>query len=689
MSFRRYGQAMRPMHDRTRTMKSHILNMSRSFFGKYLPENEEKLSRAFEENYLRLTESTEVDDASEVEGLRTLIVSFRPALAAVLEPCEEFDMLMAMALSILKAPWEGAHRRTTRPPAMPKGPTMPGSDQSVIMEFRCGVCGQVIDVPHEKKMELLNSEDLVDLPAHCDQPLRIRISRTQERAEAVAEIPEQIEPIEMLLQYIPAENVEYMKVLSVGIDVGSSTTHLIFSRLTLKRETSMFNMTNRFNLVNREILYESDIIFTPLVDRYNIDIDAVVEFCEAEYEKAGFTPAMIETGAVLVTGETAKKQNAAEIVNRLSSESGRFVSAAAGPNLESLLGAMGSGVVEASLQSGKCHLHVDIGGGTSNLSLVSKGQVLSTSCINVGGRLLGIKKNFEIWRLDGPTQFLMKELGMSYSVGDIIREDDAKIIAREYAKALIEVMQGPAKSKVARELMMTEDLDFSNQVEVYSFSGGIAELLYGSTEFFDDIGAMLALEIDVLVRERGMTVEQPKNLIRATVIGAGAFSLSVSGSTTFFDRNIELPVTNVPVIPVHLEKADFTPEHLIEQIRRALAAFDMTEGEDMFALYFQERVVSREYTGDEWLVPFAKAIESALVTAIAKEKLILLIFGYDVAKRLGLTIRDETSIKTNILVLDELLLKAGDWIDIGTPLKETESFPVTVKSLVFNENKDY
>jgi ethanolamine utilization protein EutA len=114
--------------------------------------------------------------------------------------------------------------------------------------------------------------------------------------------------------HLPADDVEYMKVLSVGIDVGSSTSHLIFSRLTLKRETSMFNITRRFNLVNREILYESSIIFTPLIDRYNIDVEAVIEFCEEEYKKAGIIPEMVETGAVLVTGETAKKENAAEIV---------------------------------------------------------------------------------------------------------------------------------------------------------------------------------------------------------------------------------------------------------------------------------------------------------------------------------------------------------------------------------------
>jgi ethanolamine utilization protein EutA len=214
-------------------------------------------------------------------------------------------------------------------------------------------------------------------------------------------------------------------------------------------------------------------------------------------------------------------------------------------------------------------------------------------------------------------------------------------------------------------------------------------MFYGSEETFDDIGVLLAEEIKNLVEEKELPVVEPENKIRATVIGAGSFSLSVSGSTTFFDQKIDLPVVNVPVLPVSLGNEEFTPEKLVEAIRRSFTTFDMIEGDDLVALYFRDRIVSRVYTGDEWLTPYAKAIEEALPKSVSKKKLIILIFGYDVAKRLGLVIRDETSIKNNILVLDELQLEAGDWIDIGSPLKSTQSFPVTVKSLVFNENKEY
>jgi hypothetical protein len=190
------------------------------------------------------------------------------------------------------------------------------------------------------------------LPAHCGQEMEIRMSRVKEERVAPEEKAKKIKkitiyPAELLMGHADSAeaNVEYLKLLSVGIDIGSSTSHLVFSRLTLRRETGFFNLTNRFLLVERDLIYEGNIIFTPLIDSTTIDIEAIITFCEAEYEKAGITPVMVDTGAVIVTGETAKKQNAAEIVRRLSSESGKFVSASAGPNFESLLGALGEAPV--------------------------------------------------------------------------------------------------------------------------------------------------------------------------------------------------------------------------------------------------------------------------------------------------------------------------------------------------------
>ena len=476
-----------------------------------------------------------------------------------------------------------------------------------------------------------------------------------------------------------------LKMLSVGIDIGSSTSHLVFSRLALSRERSFTNPTNRFQLVEREVIYESDILFTPLLDRYTIDIKAIVEFCKEEYRKAGITPEMVESGAVVVTGETAKKKNADEIVRRLSSESGKFVSASAGPNYETVLGIMGSGIVNISSETGKTILHVDIGGGTSNLAIASKGHIHSTACTNVGGRLLGIDKDFKIWRKDSPSVFLMQELGMKYEIGDTIPEEDVRVISREYAKALIEVMQGPATSKIAKELMMTNDLDFSIPLDAVSFSGGVAEFLYGSDERFDDIGLFLAEEIRSLIDELGWSVIESDNKIRATVIGAGAFTLSVSGSTCYFDKNIEFPISNIPIIPVNVTTENYRSGIVEKEIANAFTKYDMTEGEDVVGLYFKDSL----YRSYSWLQEFVKSIENALPKSVANKKMIVLLFETDIGKMVGLMVRRETSIQHNLICLDELFLEEGDWIDVGEPLLSGQAFPVTVKSLVFNREKSY
>ncbi|MFX1237144.1 MAG: ethanolamine ammonia-lyase reactivating factor EutA, partial [Promethearchaeota archaeon] len=360
------------------------------------------------------------------------------------------------------------------------------------------------------------------------------------------------------------------------------------------------------------------------------------------------------------------------------------VSATAGPNFESLLGIMGSGMVKYSSETQKTIMNIDVGGGTSNLAIASKGIVHSCSCINVGGRLLGIDENFKIWRIDGPCEFLMKELNMDYKIGDIIPKGDVKKIAHELAKALIEVMKGPATSKIARWLMMTDDLDFSLSVDEFSFSGGVAKFIYStedSLNFYNDIGQYLADEIKSLVRSQNLPLIEPVNKIRATVIGAGSFSLSISGSTCYHDEKISLPIKNVPVITIPFNLNDFTKnnEILKIQIDLTLKKFDMEEGKDLYALYFKELIRPTP--------EFIQVLADALPNSISQKSLVILILRFDGAKVLGLALKKNTELKENLFCLDELELETGDWIDIGAPLKEKDAFPVTIKSLVFNQDK--
>jgi ethanolamine utilization protein EutA len=297
--------------------------------------------------------------------------------------------------------------------------------------------------------------------------------------------------------------------------------------------------------------------------------------------------------------------------------------------------------------------------------------------------LLGIDDEFKIWRIDEPTNFVMKELGMNYKLGDIISEDDVRLIAREYAKALVEVMRGPAKSRLAKELMMTDDLDFSIAIDEFSLSGGVAEIYFGSEETYDDIGRYLAEEIKALIDELDLPIVEPENKIRATVIGAGAFTLSVSGSTCYFDKSIEFPISNIPVIPVNVTRKNYSPDIVKKEVKKAFTKIDMIEGEDIVGLYFKDSL----YRSYSWLQEFVQSIENALPNTVTSKKMIILLFESDIGKMVGLMIRRETSIQHNLICLDELFLEEGDWIDIGAPLHSGQAFPVTVKSLVFNQDK--
>lgn len=467
-------------------------------------------------------------------------------------------------------------------------------------------------------------------------------------------------------------------ILSVGVDVGSSTSHLVFSKLLLKKDEH--SVTRRFKIQQRHIVYEGNIIHTPLSDDKTIDIGKLTEFFKAEYERAGIHPKDIQTGAVIVTGESARKKNARQIAEALSNDAGKFVAATAGPNFESLIAAMGSGAVARSKDRNKTILSCDIGGGTSNIAVIKNGQTLSTSCISVGGRVLGVSSKGKIWRIDQPAQVVMQHLGLNYTIGDHISKAEIKSIAATFGKILFEVITGTAKSRLARQLIQTDDLQFPGRIDEYSFSGGVAELMYGGSNHYDDIGKILAEQINALTPGLTAAVVEPANKIRATVIGAGAYSLSISGSSCFMDDQIVFPIRNVPVIRVDVDPSNLSFEHIVSQINAAFRRFDRVEGEDVVALYFKDPVQA-SYPRLEL---FARSIEAAHADSIKNGLPIILIFGTDIACGVGNVIRRETGLKTNLLTLDELTLKEGDWIDIGEPLVAGQVFPVTVKSLVFH-----
>lgn len=470
-----------------------------------------------------------------------------------------------------------------------------------------------------------------------------------------------------------------MELTSVGVDIGSSTSHVIFSKIVLEKDLT--SRTEKFEITDRSILHTGPIHLTPFKDPKNIDYDALRDLLLADYAAAGIDVRSIDTGAVIITGETAKKQNAEEIVNVLAGEAGKFVAATAGPNFESVLAAYGSGAVSRSELTGRTIMNIDIGGGSSNVAVCQQGKIISTTAVNVGGRLVATDRDGVIVRLEDTGRRVAREIGLSLEIGDHIDENTKKQLAQALAEALVDVLQGPPKSSLAEMLLMTTPLTYIGNIDAITFSGGVAEYIYGTEdEDFCDLGRYLAESIRTLSLEKNLPLEEPDHKIRATVIGAGQFNLSVSGSTTFLSSGLSYPLRNLPAVVPHIPRSKTKASDVSSAIKEAIKRFDLIEGNDDLILAFND-AVRPSY---ENLAEFAKGVVDALPNTIATGKPLLMCFDTDIGNSVGNVMRRETGISNEILSIDEIALKDGDFVDIGEPIIEGVVVPVVVKTLVFD-----
>ncbi len=180
---------------------------------------------------------------------------------------------------------------------------------------------------------------------------------------------------------------ESQSLLSVGIDVGTTTTQVVFSRLDLSN-IARTGLISRVSITGRQILYQSPILFTPLLDQDTIDAEKLNAIVRGEYSAAGMNPQDVATGAVIITGETAKKKNADAILQSLAGLAGDFIVSIAGPNVESLIAARGSGAARYSKEHYTTVTNVDIGGGSANAAVFRSGNPLGGAAMNYGGRIL-------------------------------------------------------------------------------------------------------------------------------------------------------------------------------------------------------------------------------------------------------------------------------------------------------------
>lgn len=440
--------------------------------------------------------------------------------------------------------------------------------------------------------------------------------------------------------------------MSVGLDVGTTSTQMILSELTVENRASSFAVPE-MEIGERRILYRSPVHFTPLLDEQRMDAEALRGIVEAEYRKAGITREKVDTGAIIITGETSRKENAKAVLEALSDLAGDFVVATAGPDLESVLAAKGAGAVDFSEKTGKTVLHMDIGGGTSNLALIREGKILDTGCLNVGGRLLKFDG-------DGAVTYVspvLREL-CGIQVGEKPEDSQLEAIAQTLAQAL-EMAAGLREKTPLLEVLTTAETGRAwnppEETVTVSFSGGVADCIENVRPAleFGDIGPLLGQAIKNSRLCQGEYVLGSET-IRATVIGAGCHSAQLSGSTVF-SQNVRFPLKNIPVVNVDDLGA-------IEEI------LERQEGTAVLAMSGINAPSYREV-----------AAMAETIAGQAGEE-ILICLEQDMAKALGQALAARVPKERAILCIDRVKVGEGSFLDVGAPVGG--AFPVVVKTLV-------
>jgi ethanolamine utilization protein EutA len=478
-----------------------------------------------------------------------------------------------------------------------------------------------------------------------------------------------------------ADNVELM---TVGIDIGSSTSHLMFARVHLQRLSAA--LSSRFVVVERRILWQSPILLTPYRSDYTIDVDELAGFIGGCYAYAGIEREQVDSGAVILTGEALKRRNARAIADLFSDEAGKFVCASAGHHMECQMAAHGSGAIALSRGHNATLLNIDIGGGTTKFALIEQGRILATCAIAVGGRLVVEDEAEGLTRIEPPVQETAREAGMELRLGHSLSTDERQRIAARMARMIMGLIDLRQPGELARRLLVTDPwpAELANKgIDALTFSGGVAEYLYKrETRRFGDLGSNLAEELrHMLAHRRDLPpVWDPGQGIRATVIGAAQFSVQISGNTILISDPEKLPLQNLPVLACNLTLADqIAPDTVAADVRALLASADFAEGESPLALAFPWR-------GDPShgrLHAVAAGICQALPRTLAEGMPLVLLVDGDVGKSLGRVILNEIAPQADVIAIDGVQLKEFDYVDIGSVIELTNVVPVIIKSLLF------
>ena len=477
---------------------------------------------------------------------------------------------------------------------------------------------------------------------------------------------------------------DHVTLTTVGIDIGSSGTQVIFSKINLRRLSE--DLTSRYYVVSRETLFLSPVSLTPYQSETRIDDAALKEIIARAYRDASVTPKDIDTGAVILTGEALRRENAQAISAMLAETGGDFVCATAGHRMESMLAAYGSGASRVSNEAGARILNMDIGGGTTKLAVVEAGKVIATAAVHIGGRLQVVDASGRIVRLDPAGQTHAHRAGYAWQPGTIAQEAELDRVAERMADTLVAALS-PNPPPDAASLYLTEPLPSFDGIAGVMASGGVAEYIYGrETRDFGDMGRRLGAAI----RRRFDAGRFPWPLlpagecIRATALGASEYTVQLSGNTSYISNaRALLPKRNLQVLqPNFVFGDDVDWQALRDAIRAHRQRFDAANVDAEIALAFRWRGTPAY----ERLNACARGLAAGLADQVKARKPIYLMLDGDIAQTLGAILREDFRIESEILCIDGVMLMDFDYIDLGRVRVPSYTVPVTIKSLVFGDD---
>ncbi|MGG0033394.1 ethanolamine ammonia-lyase reactivating factor EutA [Priestia megaterium] len=466
-------------------------------------------------------------------------------------------------------------------------------------------------------------------------------------------------------------------ITSIGLDIGTSTTKLIVSKLLIANQQNQFTLPG-CQIIDRRVTYVSSIYTTPMLNDVEIDVQRLTVLLEQEYKNAGISLDQVKAGAVIITGETARRQNAESIVHYLAEHAGDFVVATAGADLEGILAAKGSGAIERSAETNAVIANIDVGGGTANIALCQNGKVIETFTLHVGGRLIRLNEDGLVTYVSSHLTEFLKNNSLTLREGEKAAFEKLSSICQLLAEETVNYVKALNQNS---SLLVSPHTRSSIHPETIMVSGGVGAMMekqkpitVKEVAIHGDVGPLLAYHF------QSIQVSQSAETTRATVIGAGMQNTEVSGSTVYIGSK-RLPLKNIPIVEIPVQQEEtWNPQLFQERVRAVcMQASTIFSAEDPPAAIALSHF---PYCSYKMLQELAKIISDEFIACFKGAKCIVVLCEQDIAKALGQALAKQRK-ELEIICLDQIDFTHGDYIDLGLPVAG-EAISVSVKTLAFS-----